>query len=291
MEMQQSSAGQNAVYGVEGAATEHQDHSETRRGCVNQNSDFAASIQKLRGFTPGMQPAAPFPGRTPERGFERNKSLPLLSGLPPHRVRIGRTSELARRRMSSCWSCWVILEHGVTVCPTCGADQTRPVQFVDPNLQPAVTPTRVVQKWKLVIVIIVVFAGSLGGILWHSFAEVRISPASQAAEATARSLRNLREALSTYALSTKDTYPTTLIALGDRASLPLQTALIAGYRLEYIPKSASIKDVTRGFVILARPEIIGYLNLRIDESGIVRATQENRPATVWDPPYWVFLEF
>jgi hypothetical protein len=157
------------------------------------------------------------------------------------------------------------------------------VHFVDPNLQPVVAQTRVVQKWKIVIAIIVVFIGSLGGILWHYFGEVRISPASQAARVTAKSLRELREALSTYALSMKDTYPAALNAVGDRASLPLQDALIAGYRLEYIPKSSSSEAASRGFVILARPEKNGFLSLRIDQSGVVRATEENRPATVWDP--------
>jgi hypothetical protein len=177
------------------------------------------------------------------------------------------------------------------VCPLCGADQTSPVNFVDPAFQPLVSPTRVVQKWKLVIIVIVVLVGSLGGMLWHYFGEVSISPASQAAGVTAKSLRELREALSSYALITKDRYPTTLNALGDRASSPLQTALIAGYKLEYIPKSSPSEAVSRGFVILARPETTGFLNLRIDESGVVRATEENRPATVWDPTYWASLEF
>ena len=193
--------------------------------------------------------------------------------------------------MSSCWSCLVILEQDAKVCSFCGADQTHPVKFVDPAFQTLVSPTRVVQKWKLVIVVIVVFVGSLGGILWYYFGEVSISPVSQAARVTAKSLRELREALSSYALITKDTYPATLNALGDRASLPLQTALIAGYKFEYIPTSSPSESVFRRFVILARPETTGFLNLRIDESGVVRATEENRPATAWDPTYWASLKF
>lgn len=221
---------------------------------------------------------------TAEPGFEwSKKAFEFCQASTPQRSNRSHLGD-AHRRMSSCWSCWVILEHGVTVCPTCGADQTRPVHFVDPNLQPVVAQMRVVQKWKIVIAIIVVFIGSLGGILWHYFGEVRISPASQAARVTAKSLRELREALSTYALSMKDTYPAALNAVGDRASLPLQAALIAGYRLEYIPKLSSGEAAFRGFVILARPETTGFLNLCIDESGVVRATDENRPATVWDPP-------
>jgi hypothetical protein len=171
------------------------------------------------------------------------------------------------------------------VCPLCGADQTRPVQVVDPNLQPPITAARLFHEWKIVIVVIVVFLGSLGGILWHNFGERGVSPASQAAGVAAKSLREIREALSAYAISTKDTYPEALNSLGDRASLPLQTALTAGYRIEYSPKSSSSESVFRGFVILARPEKSGFLNLRIDESGVVRATEENRPATLQDLPF------
>lgn len=185
----------------------------------------------------------------------------------------------------------MILEQGAKVCPLCGADQTRPVRFVDPNLQPLVAQTHLVQKWKIVVAVIIVFVCSLGGFLWHYFGDVPISPASQAARVTAKSLRELREALSSYALSTKDTYPTTLNVLGDRATMPQQAALIVGYKLEYIPKSSLSEVVSRGFVILARPEKSGFLSLRIDESGVVRATEENRPATVWDPPYWTAMKF
>jgi hypothetical protein len=187
--------------------------------------------------------------------------------------------------MSSCWSCLVILEKGASVCPLCGADQTRPVQVVDPNLQPPITAARLFHEWKIVIVVIGVFLGSLGGIVWHNFGEGSISPAAQAAGVTAKSLMELREALSAYAISTKDAYPTSLNSLGDRASLPLETTRTAGYRLEYSPKSSSSEGVPRGFVILARPEKSGFLNLCIDESGVVRATEDNRPATLQDPPF------
>jgi hypothetical protein len=224
-----------------------------------------------------------------EPGFEWSKWFSNFARPPPRSVQIGLYLGDAYRRMSSCWSCWVILEHGATVCPTCCADQTRPVHFVDPNLQPPVAQTHVVQKWEIVIAVIVLFVASLGGILWHYFGEIHISPASQAERVTAKSLRELREALSTYALTTKDSYPATLNAVGDRASLPLQAALIAGYRLEYTPKSSSGEAASRGFVILARPETTGLLDLRIDESGVVRATEENRPATAWDSPYWAYL--
>ena len=38
------------------------------------------------------------------------------------------------------------------------------------------------------------------------------------------------------------------------------------------------------FVLLARPGNYGYRNFYLDETGVLRATQENRPATAQDPP-------
>lgn len=178
-----------------------------------------------------------------------------------------------------------MLERGATVCLFCGADQTRPVPMVDPDLRPPITAARVTQEYKYLIIVTLVFAVSVAGILWRNFREPDISPASQAAGVAARSLTELREALTAYALATRGTYPTTLKSLGDRASLPIEAAVSASYRLEYSPTPSQGEAVFRGFVILARPEKSDFLNLRVDESGLVRATKKNRAATEQDPPF------
>lgn len=187
--------------------------------------------------------------------------------------------------MSSCWSCLVILEPGVTVCPLCGADQSRPVAIVNPDAPQPVTAKSFLQHWGMVIVTVVVFAGTMTGILWHNLAGPSISPSTQAAEVAAKSLRDLREALSTYVISTKDSYPSNLNPLGDRVGSPMQSALSAGYRLEYTQKPPATEGAPRGFVILARPEKIDCPSLYIDESGVVRASQENHSASAKDPPF------
>jgi hypothetical protein len=187
--------------------------------------------------------------------------------------------------MVSCWSCLVILEKGATLCPICGADQTRPVQFVELNVPSAVTPTHFFQEWKIAILVVVVFAVSMGGILWHHFGEANVSPVSQPTAVAAKSLRQLREALSGYVISTQAGYPKALNVIGEKASPLLYAANTAGYRLDYSSKPSSSDSVCEEFVILARPEKSGFPNLRIDESGVVRATEENRPATAQDPPY------
>jgi hypothetical protein len=210
--------------------------------------------------------------------FDSYRSLGLAA---PHASYSGG----AQTPVPSCWSCLVMLERGAVVCPFCGADQTRPVPMVDLDLRPPITATRIAQEYRYLIAVILVLAISLAGILWRNFREPNISPASQAAGVAAKSLNELREALTAYALASRGTYPSTLKSLGDRASLPMEAAVSAGYRIEYSPTAPSGEAVFRGFVILARPEKSDFLNLRVDESGLVRATEKNRPATEQDPPY------
>jgi hypothetical protein len=186
--------------------------------------------------------------------------------------------------MPSCWSCTVLIEQGSTVCPFCGADQTRPVKIVDPHAPQPYTRASFLHDWGAVIIVIVVALCSVSGIYWRNFGVPSVSQAAKAATAAAKSLRDLREILSVYALSAKDTYPATLNSLGNRVSLPVQAAQSTGYVLEYSPKPSTSDAAPRGFVILARPEKGNYLNLCIDESGVVRATHEDRPATLRDAP-------
>ena len=186
--------------------------------------------------------------------------------------------------MAACWSCTVIVEPGVKICPFCGADQTKPVAFVNPYIPPPRTLKSSFQDWARPLIVIVVALCILAGIYWHNFGHPLVSPASRATAVTAKSLREIREVLSAYSLAAKDSYPAALNSLGDRVNLPTQSALGAGYRLEYIPNAPSGGGAPRGFVILARPEKNTYPNLYIDESGVVRATPENRPATAKDSP-------
>jgi hypothetical protein len=174
-----------------------------------------------------------------------------------------------------------MLEQGAQVCPLCGADQTRPVPYTNPDLpQP-----RTLRQWGMAISIIVVGIGIMAGIIWQSLGTQSASPALEAAGIAAQSLRTLREALSDYALSAKDAYPSSLEALGDRASQSKQAAWNAGYDLRYIAGQLSSDGGVHSFVVLAQPKNRDYLSLYIDDSGIVRATRERHDATAEDPPF------
>lgn len=167
------------------------------------------------------------------------------------------------------------------MCPICGADQAHPIQIADPNSPQPLTLPSFIQEWSILILLLVADVGGMAGILWHNFGRFGTSPAMGAAEVGAKSLRDVREALSDYALSAS-AYPPTLDSLGGRMTLPLQTLRNSGYKLEYTPKASG--GAYRGFTILARPERSDYLNLYVDESGVVRATPENRAAAERDPP-------
>ena len=183
--------------------------------------------------------------------------------------------------MSSCWSCLVILEQGTPICPTCGADQTRPVPYTNPDLpQP-----RTLRDSVIAISIIVLGVGVMAGILWHNLGTQSVSPSVEAAGIAAKSLRGVREALSEYALTAKDAYPNSLEALGTRGSQIIQAAQSAGYDLQYSAGRPSSDSGVHTYVILAEPKRSDYLHLYIDESGIVRVTRESHAATAQDPPF------
>ena len=213
-----------------------------------------------------------------EHVFERNSIVGCL------RVEAAAFRK-GKGKVTSCWACLVVLEPGVKLCPLCGADQSRPVAIVNPDAPPPVTTKSFLQHWGSVIVTMLLFAGSVTGIVWHYFGGLHTSPAAQAAEVAAKSLRDVRVELSAYSLFAKDEYPSTLDTLGGLASQSEQNALSAGYKLSYKPQPSSGGGAFRGFVLLARPENSLYLNLYDDESGVVRATVENRPATSQDPPF------
>lgn len=115
------------------------------------------------------------------------------------------------------------------------------------------------------------------------------------------SLRTINAAQFTYA----STYPhrgyaVTLAALGpppkgskpseDAAGLldpVLEIGQHRGYRFTFIPGPPDQKGRTTSYRVIARPLEYGQTRLRsyyTDESGVIRATTENRVATAQDPP-------
>jgi len=109
------------------------------------------------------------------------------------------------------------------------------------------------------------------------------SPAKAEAKATT-ALLNIRLALSQYALSKSDKYPSTLEPLDAQVAVPLQDAKVGGYSIVYTPLPSESDGMIRGFALLAQPEKKNYRSFYIDQSGVLRATKESRPARIDDSP-------
>jgi hypothetical protein len=182
---------------------------------------------------------------------------------------------------NNCWSCLVMIDPGVKVCPFCGADQTPPPEVVVFEQGKPRNLASVFLRW---IIVTVAISCSLAGLLWYARREHGKNLWEQEETTASKALRDTRTALSQYALTSGDHYPSALGKLGDRAAQPLQEARNESYELIYTPKSSKKDGTITGFELWANPEKPNHRSFYIDESGVLRATQENRPASDKDPP-------
>ena len=182
--------------------------------------------------------------------------------------------------MNSCWSCLVVIEKGANVCPLCGADQT-PLPPISPDEMAIVSGSNsAIVRWVVAAVAILCV---LGVVAWQTTGATDDDESAQAEAAATSALVNVRVALSQYAMSHSDQYPATLDPLGAQAAMPVQDAQVDGYVVEY-ESLRSDDGKIRNFALLAKPEKANCRSFYIDQSGLLRATQENRPARVDDPP-------
>jgi hypothetical protein len=184
--------------------------------------------------------------------------------------------------MYTCRLCEREINTASEICPYCGEDLT----FVpaDPASGVKKKPSflKRLVRWTLVL-------GTVCGFMWFVLflPERAGDPAAQAERQAIASLQEIHRALSAYAEAQGGRFPQTLEALGQGVQRAAQEALSEGYQVEYVPGESGENDQNRGishFVLLARPRNYGYRSFYSDETGVLRATQENREATVKDPP-------
>jgi hypothetical protein len=180
--------------------------------------------------------------------------------------------------MTACWYCLVLIENGLKVCPQCGGDQTPPPEtsgFERKSL------TSIFLNW---IIVTVAVAFILTGLLWYVRWRYSNNLGNHEETTASKSLHDIRTALSQYAITSGDQYPSSLGMLGDRTAQPLQQARTESYEVTYTPKSSEVDRAITGFELWANPRKPSNRSFYIDESGILRATQEHRPANDRDPP-------
>ncbi len=182
--------------------------------------------------------------------------------------------------MYTCRECEREINQATEICPYCGADLT------DAGLP---QPTEPAKKRSLAsgllrwAVLLAVLTGGLWGFLWYILPERAGNPAARSEAQAKGALGEVRAALAAYAAA-QGGYPASLEALGDRARGPAQKALSEGYQVQYTPGPAGSDGVVHSYALRARPGNYSYRNFYTDETGVLRATQENRPATAQDPP-------
>jgi hypothetical protein len=127
-----------------------------------------------------------------------------------------------------------------------------------------------------------VLIGSVWAFLLYIVPDRRAASQAQAEAQAIASLREIGRQLAAYAEASSGQYPASLEALGEKERPSAQEARREGYNLSYAPGEAQGR-ITH-FALTAQPERYGFRSFYLDETGVLRATRENRPATSDDPP-------
>ncbi len=183
--------------------------------------------------------------------------------------------------MYTCRECEKVINQASEICPYCGADLTVPAGGEAEEPAKKRSFGSVLLIWAAVVAVV---AGGLWAFVWFILPGPRGDAALQAEMQAVESLGEVRAALAAYAGAKGGTFPASLEALGDRVRGPAQRALSVGYQLQYTPGPVGPDGAVRSYVLLARPSNYGYRNFYTDQTGVFRATRENRPATAQDPP-------
>jgi len=180
--------------------------------------------------------------------------------------------------MFTCRECEHPINTATEVCPYCGADLTLSPEEEKPG-KPRSFWGRLI-RWGILL-------GAMWGFLWWVLPE-SADPRPRAEASAIELLRAARTALTAYADAQGGTYPASLDALPGESAANLrraaQRALGEGYRIDYAPGAANADGRVTSFSLQARAGHFGFRNFYADQTGVIRATKENRAATADDPP-------
>ncbi|MGA8144792.1 MAG: hypothetical protein WB987_12960 [Candidatus Acidiferrales bacterium] len=182
--------------------------------------------------------------------------------------------------MYTCRECEQTINSASEICPYCGADLTAPPasSFGD-SIQPAAKKPGT----KRILIACGVLLATLVAVGWFAV-PWHMSGSKSEAEARARdALTTIQAALAGY-VSSEAAFPSSLEALGDTARIAAQKAQLGHYTLQYTPGKPDADGRVKSYILVARPGNFGFRSYYTDESGVVRATNEDRAATVQDAP-------
>jgi hypothetical protein len=183
--------------------------------------------------------------------------------------------------MYTCRECENEINQATEICPQCGADLTAPIPGADaPKAKPGIG--RIITRWGILLGVLL---GAIWSFLWFVVPARQGDPTVQAEARAAESLREIRTALVDFAAAQGGAYPRQIEAVGERVRLAAQLAQSVNYQVQYTPAPVDAEGTIRSFALQARAGNYGFRNFYLDDSGIMRATRENRAATSEDPPH------
>jgi hypothetical protein len=178
--------------------------------------------------------------------------------------------------MYLCLNCQRPINSASAVCPYCGADQAEPGSELVPQ------QTRKLRSPKLIIAFAVVVAG-IWAIIWFALPLRFENPRPVAERSALDAVRSIQHQLATYE-NGASAFPTSLESLGDPARQAAQAAMSGGYSIRYSPDHPDANGNPHAYTLTAIPRNYGYESYYVDQSGVIRFTRDNRPATLQDPP-------
>jgi hypothetical protein len=178
--------------------------------------------------------------------------------------------------MYVCRKCQQPINSASEVCPYCGTEQNPPVADSAPK------PAKKNSASRIAILFVIAIAG-IWGIIWFATPMRMQNPQPVAEQAAMDSLRALQKQLAVYA-SGAGTFPQSLEALGDSAQESAREAMTGGYSLRYSAGQPDPNGNVHAYGLVALPRNYGYRSFYSDQTGVIRATRENRAATTQDAP-------
>jgi hypothetical protein len=183
--------------------------------------------------------------------------------------------------MFNCPECDAEINTASDVCPYCGAASAGGSAAASAN------STEGAKTRKTTLRQLMIYAAVLAwtwGLLWLAFPMHQANRTSNTEGQARKSIEQVQAVLASYA-GAQGHYPESLESVGGAARAAVQSAQTAGYQLQYAPGVASADGRVHGYTLTARSGYYGFRNFYTDETGILRATQENRAATPQDAPY------
>lgn len=203
---------------------------------------------------------------------------PELPGVRRHARKLARPKLLRYSRMYSCPECERSINQASDVCPYCGADQKA---LADAESLLAGKPVKE-KSAKRIILICAILLAILWATAWFAV-PWKISGSKVEAESRARdAMSSIQQAIGAYQES-EGSYPASLESLGETVRKAAQDAQSSRYSLQYTPGRSGVEGGVASYTLTARPGNFGYWSYYTDESGVLRATREDRAATVQDP--------